>query len=132
MKHVSRQPTTKGFTLEEAMSKVVTEVRRHRMSAWAVVIAGGAIATLVGLATVESVLFTAIDAEARVAATQSPPVAPLTVDVAAGSLAIVPSPVIDTNPVFFFGTGDGSAGYYAENPTSKPTTKDFETASNAD
>ena len=35
---------------------------------------------------------------------------------AAGTLGIVPSPVIDTNSEFFFGTGDGSAGYYAELP----------------
>ena len=28
----------------------------------------------------------------------------------------VASPVIDANPVLFFGTGDGSAGYYAERP----------------
>ena len=27
-----------------------------------------------------------------------------------------PSPVIDTNSEFFFGTGDGSIGYYAERP----------------
>ena len=32
------------------------------------------------------------------------------------TLEIVPSPVIDTNGEFFFGTGDGSAGYYAECP----------------
>jgi hypothetical protein len=31
-------------------------------------------------------------------------------------LEIVSSPVIDPNPTFFFGTGDGSAGYYAEAP----------------
>ena len=29
---------------------------------------------------------------------------------------IVPSPVIDTNGQFFFGTGDASAGYYSERP----------------
>jgi regulator of protease activity HflC (stomatin/prohibitin superfamily) len=33
-----------------------------------------------------------------------------------GTLGIVPSPVIDTNSEFFFGTGDGSVGYYAEGP----------------
>jgi hypothetical protein len=32
------------------------------------------------------------------------------------TLEIVPSPVIDTNSEFFFGTGDGSIGYYAERP----------------
>ena len=114
------------------MSTVATEVRKHRKSAWAAVIASGAIATLVGLATAESVLFTAINADARVAATQTPPVAPLSVDVAPVTLAIVPSPVIDPNPVFFFGAGDGSAGYYAEDPTAKPATGVLNTASNAD
>ena len=34
-----------------------------------------------------------------------------------GMLAIVPSPVIDTHPEFYFGTGDGSCGYYAERPS---------------
>jgi hypothetical protein len=33
------------------------------------------------------------------------------------TLEIVPSPVIDTNGEFFFGTGDGSVGYYAERPS---------------
>jgi hypothetical protein len=98
-------------------------------SAWVAVIAGGEIATLVGLATAESVLFTAIHAEARVAVTQTPPLAPSSVDIAPGTLAIVPSPVIDPNPVFFFGTGDGSAGYYAEDPTAKPATGVVNTAS---
>jgi hypothetical protein len=32
------------------------------------------------------------------------------------AFVIVPSPVIDTNPQFYFGTGDGSSGYYAEAP----------------
>jgi putative SOS response-associated peptidase YedK len=35
---------------------------------------------------------------------------------APATLEIVPSPVIDTNDEFFFGTGDRSAGYYAERP----------------
>ncbi len=29
---------------------------------------------------------------------------------------IVPSPVIEADARFFFGTGDGSSGYYAERP----------------
>jgi hypothetical protein len=32
------------------------------------------------------------------------------------AFVIVPSPVIETNPQFYFGTGDGSTGYYAEAP----------------
>jgi len=34
------------------------------------------------------------------------------------TLAIVPSPVIDTHAQFYFGTADGSSGYYAEKPYS--------------
>jgi hypothetical protein len=34
--------------------------------------------------------------------------------------SIVPSPVIDTNVQFFFGSGDGSNGYYAEQPEATP------------
>jgi hypothetical protein len=49
-------------------------------------------------------------------AMQAPPLAPSSADIAPATLAIVPSPIIDPNPVFFFGTGDGSAGYYAEDP----------------
>jgi hypothetical protein len=29
---------------------------------------------------------------------------------------ITPSPVIESNPKFFFGAGDGSSGYYDERP----------------
>ena len=97
------------------MSTVATDVRKYHKSAWVAVIAGGAIATLVGLATAESVLFTAINAEARVTVAQAPPLAPSSADIAPGTLAIVPSPVIDPNPVFF-GIGGGSASYYAERP----------------
>jgi hypothetical protein len=37
---------------------------------------------------------------------------------APGSLGVsfVTSPTMDTDPKFFFGTGDGSNGYYAERP----------------
>jgi hypothetical protein len=33
------------------------------------------------------------------------------------TFAIVPVSVIETRPVFFFGTGDNSAGFYAERPS---------------
>jgi hypothetical protein len=113
----------------------IAKVRKHRTSPWVIVIAGGAIASFIGLATAGSVLFTAINADARVPAHQGPsviPSAPANVDIAPATLAIVPSPVIDPNPVFFFGTGGGSAGYYAEEPTAKPVTRVPNTASNAD
>ena len=97
----------------------IAKVRKHRTSPWAIVIAGGAIATFIGLATAGSVLFAAINADARVSARQGPSVtssAPAHVDTGPATFAIVPSPVVDPHPVFFFGTGDGSAGYYAERP----------------
>jgi hypothetical protein len=34
-------------------------------------------------------------------------------------ISFVTSPTIDTDPKFFFGTGDGSNGYYAERPRSR-------------
>lgn len=33
------------------------------------------------------------------------------------TFAIAPASVVETKPVFFFGTGDNSAGFYAERPT---------------
>jgi hypothetical protein len=101
------------------MSTVGLDIAKHRRSPWAIVIAGGAIASFIGLATAGSVLFTAINVEAKAPGTHGSSVtssAPAAVDIAPATLAIVPSPVIDPNPVFFFGSGDGSAGYYAERP----------------
>jgi putative NADH-flavin reductase len=31
-------------------------------------------------------------------------------------VSFVPSPTLETNPKFFFGSGDGSNGYYGERP----------------
>jgi hypothetical protein len=79
----------------------IAKIRKHRTSPCAIVIAGGAIATFIGLATAGSALFAAINADAKVFARQGPSVtssAPANVDVAAATLAIVPSPVIDPNP----------------------------------
>ena len=103
----------------KAVGVDIAKVRKHRTSPWAIVIAGAAIATFIGFAAAGSVLVTAINADAGISARLDPSVtssAPANVDIAPATLAIVPSPVIDPNPVFFFGTGDGSAGYYAERP----------------
>lgn len=111
--------TMHGVCTEEAMRAVGLDIAKHRRSPWAIVIAGGAIACFIGLATAGSVLFTGNNAEAKVPATHGPSVtssAPAAVDIAPATLAIVPSPIIDPNPVFLFGSGDGSAGYYAERP----------------
>jgi len=79
----------------------VAKGRKHRKSPWAIVIAGGVIATFIGFATAGSVLVTAINADARISAPQDPSVtssAPANVDGAAATSAIVSSPVIDPNP----------------------------------
>ena len=36
------------------------------------------------------------------------------------AVSFVASPVIDTNSEFFYGSGDGSSGYYAERPEPTP------------
>jgi len=90
----------------------------HRRPFLTMVVAGGVIAALIGLASAGSVLFATIHAEAKAPRSQTVAIAPSGPAIASGSatLEIVPSPVIDPNPAFFFGTGDGSAGYYAEAP----------------
>lgn len=121
--------------LQRSIGVDIAKVHKQRTSTWAIVIAGGALAAFIGLAAAGSALSTAMNAEARVPAAQGSSVTsstPANADIAPATLAIVPSPVIDPNPVFFFGTGDGSNGYYAEHPTAKPVTGMLNTASNAD
>jgi hypothetical protein len=89
-------------------------IRHHHLFPRFVVIAGGACPLALSLLAVGSVLSTTSGARTASAATFS------TFErVAEGpaTLAIVPSPVIDTSGEFFFGTGDGCAGYYAEQPS---------------
>jgi len=86
-------------------------VHRHRMLRWAAVIAGmtGSFAT--GLLTAKSFSLTAERPHAAInAAVVNQPGAAS----APATSEIVPSPVIEANPQFFFGTGDGSNGYYAD------------------
>jgi hypothetical protein len=66
-----------------------------------------------GLLTTGSILYTTDDASAVTTPTFGS--FSRTVETPA-TLEIVPSPVIDTHSEFFFGTADGSAGYYAERP----------------
>ena len=78
-----------------------------------IAVTAGAAALVIGLLTTGSVLYSTNDANAVTTRTFS------TLSRAVetpGTLEIVPSPVIDTNSEFFFGTGDGSIGYYAERP----------------
>jgi hypothetical protein len=67
-----------------------------------------------GLLTVGAVLSTTSDA--RTASTPTFSTFERVVE-ACEMLAIVPSPVIDTSGQFFFGTGDGCAGYYSQEPS---------------
>jgi len=78
-----------------------------------IVVTTGAAALAIGLLTTGSVLYSTNDANAVTTRTFS--TFSRAVETPA-TLEIVPSPVIDTNSEFFFGTGDGSIGYYAERP----------------
>ena len=81
-------------------------------SVGAAMIAGSATVVMIGLLIAQSFFYTPASPKAGANTSQSQPVAaaePVT-------LEIVPSPVIETNPKFFFGSGDGSNGYYAERP----------------
>ena len=78
-----------------------------------IVVTTGAAALAIGLLTTGSVLYSTDNASAVTTPTFS--AFSRAVEIPA-TLEIVPSPVIDTNSEFFFGTGDGSIGYYAERP----------------
>jgi hypothetical protein len=85
---------------------------QHRRLSRIPVTAGAAVLAI-GLLTTGLVLYSTDDASAVTTPTFS--TFSRAVETPA-TLKIVPSPVIDTNSEFFFGTGDGSIGYYAERP----------------
>jgi hypothetical protein len=76
-----------------------------------VVIAGATAAVMIALLFAKP-FYSATTANAPSSADVSQPVA----ESATETVSIVASPTIDTNPQFFFGCGDGSNGYYAEQP----------------
>jgi hypothetical protein len=86
-------------------------VRRHRVLRWAAVIGGMTVAFATGLLTAKSFSFTAERPHAAISAVVSQPAAAS----APTTFEIVPSPVIDAHPQFFFGTGDGN-GTWADRP----------------
>jgi hypothetical protein len=90
------------------MTSAITHQHR-RLSRLAI----GATVLAIGLLTTGSILYTTDDASAVTTPTFGS--FSRTVETPA-TLEIVPSPVIDTHSQFFFGTADGSAGYYAERP----------------
>jgi hypothetical protein len=100
---------------EEENNMTIAAIYRHRSFPWLATIAAGTTAAAIGLLTAGSALSTVSGARA-----DNPPTfssfSRLVESTEPAPFAIVPSPVMDTNPQFFFGTGDGSNGYYAEQP----------------
>lgn len=88
----------------------ITTIRPRRVLPWAAMIGGAATGVAIGL--LAAGLYTATNPNAGASASLSQPVAALE----PVTFEIVPSPVIAANGQFFFGTGDGSAGYYSERP----------------
>jgi len=92
-------------------------LRKHRVTFLAVVVAVSAIAVALACLTAASMHTTAIKAET--ANTQNARVEPApsaTGDTTPVAFEIKPSPVVEPDPAFFIGAGDGSNGYYAEHP----------------
>lgn len=87
-------------------------VARRPALRWAVLIGGIAVGFATGLLTAKSFSFTAHEPKAAIAAKPAQPAAAP----APATSEIVPSPVIEANPQFFIGTGDGNGGYYTERP----------------
>jgi|SRR5580704_11039007 hypothetical protein len=83
----------------------------HRMLRWAAVIGGMTVAFATGLLTAKSFSFTAERRHAAVNAAVNQSAAASTPT----TYEIVPSPVIEAHPQFFFGTGEGN-GYWADRP----------------
>ena len=83
----------------------------HRMLRWAAVIGGMTVAFATGLLTAKSFSFTAERPHAAVNAAVNQSAAAS----APTTSEIVPSPVIEAHPQFFFGTGEGN-GYWADRP----------------
>jgi hypothetical protein len=83
----------------------------RRPMRWAVLVGGIAVGFATGLLTAKSFSFSAEPKVAIAAKPIQPAAAPEPT-----TSAIVPSPVIETNPQFFFGTGDGNGGYNSDRP----------------
>ena len=92
----------------------VVKLRTHRVTFWAVVVAVSGIALALAGLTAASMHTTAITAETQSARVEPAPSA--TGDTIPAAFEIKPAPVIEPDPVFFIGAGDGSNGYYAGRP----------------
>jgi hypothetical protein len=90
----------------------MTLAANHQRRALLAVIAGGAAVVGIAVLTAGSLASTS-----RPRTDITPTFGNFTMQfVEPAAFTIVPSPVIETNPQFYFGAGDGSAGYYAEAP----------------
>ena len=99
----------------EAMDAIgAFRLRTHRVTFGAIVVAGSAIAISFACSTAASMDATAIEAE--IATTQSAQAEDNTDYTAPAAMEIAPSPVIEPDPSFFVGAGDGGNGYYHERP----------------
>jgi hypothetical protein len=87
-------------------------VARRPVLRWAVLIGGIAVGFATGLLTAKSFSFSSREPKTAIAAGPTQPAAAP----APATSEIVPSPVIEAHPEFFFGTGDGSAGNYSDRP----------------
>jgi hypothetical protein len=101
--------------MEEAMDDTGTiNIRKLRVTFWAITAAGGA--TVIALACLAAASMHATAIKAETVNTQSVQVELAKGDTTPAALEIKPSPVIEPDPGFFVGAGDGSNGYYAERP----------------
>ena len=90
-------------------------MRWHESDALRVAVIGGATAAVMVALVFGKPFHSAMaDSKAPVTADVSQPVAHQ--EPATETVSIVASPTIEANSRFFFGTGDGSNGYYAEQP----------------
>jgi hypothetical protein len=85
-------------------------VARRPVLRWAVLVGGIAVGFATGLLTAKSFSFSSNEPKAVIAAKPTQPAA----TPAPATSEIVPSPVIEANPQFFYGTGDGNGGYYSD------------------
>jgi hypothetical protein len=102
----------RGFfaDMEETMRGI--GLRGHRKALWIAVAGCAIVVSVVVLATV-SEHSTPTKARADI---QRPMSLKPEAEVGPAAFEIAPSPVIEPNPKFFFGAGDGSSGYYDERP----------------
>jgi hypothetical protein len=97
--------------MEEAMREI--GLHRHRKAFW-IAVAGCAIVVSSVVLTTRSEHSGPTKARADIQRPTTPK--PAEAEVAPATFEIAPSPVIEPDPKFFFGTGDGSSGYYDERP----------------